>query len=172
MTIALAYDVKELCLRIKENHIILPLHDVTDEAQRSKFYPVFKDNEGWYLFKPRKYLEVAKELITTSESLASYNYELTIHNDRRYGNKEVFCDHEHTAYFDFNNCILYKVPSKDTSIVNETFKIFRRCMPMQVLGSLHEDAHTLVCFAGNTNSVDFDYFKIENAIKRNTNINC
>ena len=43
---------------------------------------------------------------------------------------------------------------------------------MQALGTLYEDAHGLVCFVGKTNSVDFDYFKIENAIKRNTNINC
>ena len=50
MTISVSYDPKELHLRIKENHIILPLHDVTDEAQVSKFYPVFKDNQGWYLF--------------------------------------------------------------------------------------------------------------------------
>ena len=172
MTISVSYDPKELHLRIKENHIILPLHDVTDEAQVSKFYPVFKDNQGWYLFKTRKYLNVSKEVIMTNESIASYKYELSIHNDRRYGNKEEFCDHEHTLYYDFNNNILYKIALKDISMVNETFRIFRGCSPMQTLGTLYEDAHGLVCFVGNTNSVDFDYFKIENAIKHDKNINC
>lgn len=169
MIIDVVADVNELCVRIREGHIVFPLHEASDERP-SRFYPVFKDFQGWYMFKPRKYLKVNKEEFITSDGLTAYKYDLKINDNRRYGNKTIVCTDGYTLYYDFNLNIVYKVKYEELYFIRQAFIEFKFCVPNQVLGTIYETAHELICFVGNRNTTDFDYFKIRSAIEQDKNI--
>lgn len=167
MTIDTVASTEELLIRIEEGHIIFGLHDVVESEQDSKFYPVLKDNQGYYRVKKNKFLTVNKLTFTIDGQLMEANkYDLRIQHDRRYGNATITCTGDYTLYYDFNLNIAYKIPLSDIDRVRLAFLKERSCVPAQTIGTLEETAHELIGIVSNINSADIDRYKVKAELRR------